>query len=77
MEMAVADSTVEQARATAPAVHPAAVLASAFLTAKPTLQTLFFDRMRTYEETLDRPLMPHRLCGARLSFVRIARLRNR
>lgn len=58
MEMAVADSTVEQARATAPAAHPAAVLASAFLTAKPTLQTLFFDRMRTYrrthEETLDR-----------------------
>ena len=58
MEMAVSDSTVEQVRATAPSAHPAAALAAAFLTAKPTLQTLFFDRLRNYrrthEETLDR-----------------------
>ena len=58
MDMAVADSTVEQVRATASSAHPAAALAAAILTAKPTLQTLFFDRLRshrrTHEETLDR-----------------------
>jgi hypothetical protein len=58
MEMAVADSTIEQVQQDQPTVQPAAALATAFLTAKPTLQATFFDRMRRYrrahEDTVDR-----------------------
>jgi hypothetical protein len=58
MEMAVSDATVDQVRISSPGAHPAAALASVFLHAKPSLQMLFFERLRGYrrmhEETLDR-----------------------
>ena len=58
MEMAVADSTIDQFHHAVPNAHPAAALAAVFLTKSATLQSRFFDRMRPYrrmhEETLDR-----------------------
>ena len=58
MEMAVSDCTVDQVRAANPGTHPAAALATTFLREKPSLQKLFFDRLRiyrrTHEEALDR-----------------------